>query len=102
MYYELLDQNINESGGAQKTGDSANEKGAVTATLSRQNDVNAAVDGPWQLPPFCKYPVAGPSCLMRPRASRTSITAKQCGKLQQEDEKCAMHFESRADPWIYR
>ena len=73
MYCELLDQHINESSGAQKTGSGANEKGAVTATLSRQNKVNAAVDGAWQVPPFCKYPVAGPWCLMGPRASRTSV-----------------------------
>ena len=57
MDYELT-KNINESSGVQKTGDGANEKGAVTAKLSWQNDMNAAVDGAWQLPPFCKYPVA--------------------------------------------
>ena len=44
MDYELT-KNINESSGVQKTGDGANEKGAVTAKLSWQNDVNAAVDG---------------------------------------------------------
>ena len=86
----------------QKTGDGANEKGAVTAKLSWQNDVNAAVGGAWQLPPFSKYPVVVPSYMMGPKAFRTSIITKECEKLQPGDEKCAIHFESPAELGVHR
>ena len=61
MDYELLEQN--NSG--------ADEKDAVTAKHPWQANVDAAVDEAWQIPPFCKYPVARLWCLMGPEASKT-------------------------------
>ena len=68
-----LDKNISESSGALGTGNGANAKEAVTAKFPWQDNVNAAVDEAWQTPPLWKHLIAGPFCMMGPRASRTNI-----------------------------
>ena len=51
---------LSNSSGALVTGNGGNAKLAVTAKLPLQDNVNAAVDVAWQIPPFCKYLIAGP------------------------------------------
>ena len=70
-------KNGSKRGGALETGIGANAKEAVTAKFFRQDNVNAALDVAWQIPPFCKYLIAGPSCLRGPMASRTMGEAPQ-------------------------
>ena len=52
------------------TGNGANAKEAVTAKLPWQDNVNAAVDVAWHVPPLCTSLIAGPSRLMGPRPPR--------------------------------